>query len=47
MLLPMPFMGRGTIARRGSGGGVGAPGVYPSTMLCMVPLPSEAGEELK
>ena len=36
----MSCMGRGTIARRGNGGGVWR-GRYPSPMLRMVPLPTK------
>ena len=39
--LPIVTMGRGTIERRFDGGEVrDASANYPSTMLCMVPLPS-------
>ena len=38
-------MGRGTIPRRGNGRGVsGAGASYPSTMLCMVPLPTPSAQ---
>lgn len=38
-------MGRGTIPRRGNGGGVKAAGAsYPSTMLRMVPLPTPSAQ---
>jgi protein ImuB len=38
-------MGRGTIPRRGNGGGVTSAGtIYPSTMLRMVPLPTPSAQ---